>query len=88
MVLGEDGLEVVRENLGLFGVAIGNVCDQVDEVMERLRLLGRGRRGGNEEDLALGLILVPLPPEIVDVGLRIPPNLVLQTRAVSLVSSV
>lgn len=36
MVLGEDGLEVLGEVLGFLGVAIGNVGDKIDEVVEGL----------------------------------------------------
>lgn len=81
MVLRDDGLEVIGERPRLLGVAVGDVGDEVDEVVERFGRLSRRRRGRHEEDLALGLVLIPLPPEVVNVGLRVAADLVLQTRA-------
>lgn len=43
MVLGEDGLQIFGEVAGLLGVAVGDVGDEVDEVVEGLGLLGGGR---------------------------------------------
>ena len=60
MMLCQNLLEVVGESCGLLLVAIGDVSDQIDNVVERLDRIGAcgGRR--NEENLALSLILFPL----------------------------
>lgn len=60
--------------------------DQVDEIMEGLGLLSRGHIGRYKEDLALGFILIPLSPEVVDIRLGVATDLVLQARAVDMVS--
>lgn len=60
MMLCQNGLEIVREGRCLLFVAIGNVSDQVDNVVEGHNRVS-GRRGGrHEKDLALSLILFPL----------------------------
>lgn len=68
MVLRQDGLEVFGEALCFFDVAVGDVGDEVDDVVEGLDGLARRGRGRDDEDLLLGLILLPLLEEVVPVG--------------------
>lgn len=68
VVLRQDGLEVLREGPRLFEVAVGDVGDEVDDVVEGLDGLARRGRGRDEEDFLLGLILLPLLEEVVLVG--------------------
>lgn len=64
MMLGQYGLQIVREGPGIFGVAFGDVGNQVDDVVEGLDRVGSGGGGRDEEDLSLRLILLPLLQEL------------------------
>lgn len=60
VVLCQDGLKVAGEAAHDVRVAVGNVCHEVDHVVEGFDRVGRGGGWGGEEDVALGLVLLPL----------------------------
>jgi hypothetical protein len=68
MVLGEDVLQLVWEVFCFFGVALGDVGDQVDEVVEGLDEAGARVRRCEKEQLSLRLVLFPLSEEVIFVG--------------------
>ncbi|KAJ0160085.1 hypothetical protein CTA2_8583 [Colletotrichum tanaceti] len=82
VVLQQDRLQVVGERDGVFRVQVHGVREEIDQVMERLDVLPRRGRRRDEKDLALALVLAPLLEEVLLVGLGVPADFVLQTRAV------
>jgi len=68
VVLRQDLLQIVGEGPRLLGVAVGDMGDEVDDVVEGFDRLGRRGGGGDEEDFFLGGILFPLLQEFFLVG--------------------
>jgi hypothetical protein len=58
-------LQVVWVRLCFFGVAVGNVRNQVNHVVEGFDRISRSARRIGEENLSLGLVLLPLFQEVV-----------------------
>ena len=67
-MLGEEGLEVVGEGSRKVGVAVRNMGDQVNQVVELADIVNGGGRGGGEEDLLLGIVGEPLVVKLLRVG--------------------
>jgi hypothetical protein len=68
MVLCHNLLQVIGEGACLVGVAVGYVGNEVDDVVEGLDRLACCCSGGDEKDLFLGNILLPLFQELFFVG--------------------
>lgn len=58
-------LEVLGKLPSILRVAIGNMGDQVDQVVERLDEVGARKRWRLEKELSLGLVLTPLSNKII-----------------------
>lgn len=61
---------MIRNLRGLLGVAIGEVSNEVDQIMERYNAGIGSRRGRLHEQLALRLVLPKLCVEVFFVGAR------------------
>ena len=61
---------MVRVGGGEFGVEVGNVGDEIDEVMELLGVVARDGGGGRDEDLALCIVREPLVVEFLGIRSR------------------
>ena len=67
MVLGQEFLELVVVRGGDIGIEIGDVGDEVNEVVEFLVVFAGGRRGRRDEDLSLGVVCEPLIVELLGI---------------------
>lgn len=85
-MLCEDKFEIVGEGSRVFGIALGNVGDQIDRVMEGFNRVGCSRCGRSEENLSLRLILLPLLKKLLFVRpnqLDSPSNKVLEKALIA-----
>lgn len=65
MVQAKQGHEIGREVGGEFGIAIGAVSNEVDQLAETDQALGIGRAGCLHEELQKGLVLAVLVVEVI-----------------------
>lgn len=68
MVLGQELLEVVKVGGGDIRVEIGDVGDEVNEVVEFLVVFAGSGGRGRDEDLSLGVVCEPLVVELLSIG--------------------
>jgi hypothetical protein len=68
MVLVQELLQMVRVGAGDFGVEVGDVGYQVNEVVELPDVVARDGRGRRDEDLPLRIVCEPLVEEFLGVG--------------------
>ena len=60
MMQGQHSFQVVRKVLGILRKAVCDMRNEVDQVVERDDAAGSGGRGRDQEDIALGHILLEL----------------------------